>query len=70
MAEPQRCIVHVDGQAYTGKPDQPLVDFLAAQKINLPHVCYHPSLGAIKTCVTCWVRVGGKLVCICELRTA
>ena len=63
------CTVEVDGRSYTGAADQPLVAFLAAQGMHLPQVCYHPSLGALGTCDTCWVEVDGRLVRGCELHT-
>ncbi|HKH19434.1 MAG TPA: hypothetical protein VKB53_00740 [Gammaproteobacteria bacterium] len=42
---------------------------MTEQNINLPHVCYQLTLGVLKTCDTCWVRVNGKLVRGCELQT-
>ena len=63
------CTIEVDGRTYAGRSDQPLVEFLTEQGVNLPHVCYHPSLGVIRSCDTCWVRVNGKLMRGCELRT-
>ena len=53
----------------TGEPEQPLVEFLIEQNINLPHACYQLTLGVLKTCDTCWVRVNGKLVRSYELQT-
>lgn len=64
------CTITYDGQPLTGEADIPLIDFLTAQGINLPHVCYHPSLGAIQTCDTCWVEMNGELLRGCTLRCA
>jgi formate dehydrogenase major subunit len=63
------CTIEVDGQSYSGAADQPLVAFLAARGVNLPQVCYHSSLGPLRTCDTCWVEAYGRLVRGCELRT-
>ena len=63
------CTLSFDGRALTGPADQPLIDFLAAHGINLPHVCYHTALGPLQTCDVCWVETQGKLVRGCTLRS-
>ena len=64
------CTVVLDGRPYRGPAGMPLIDFLARHDLNLPHVCYHPSLGAPQTCDVCWVESGGELVRACTLRAA
>ncbi|SFU92881.1 formate dehydrogenase subunit alpha [Halomonas korlensis] len=64
------CTIIYDGQPLTGAADEPLIDFLDAHDIDLPHVCYHPSLGPLQTCDTCWVEVDGELKRGCTLRSA
>ncbi|MGP8289744.1 formate dehydrogenase subunit alpha [Vreelandella zhanjiangensis] len=63
------CTITFDDKTLTGNADEPLIDFLKAQGINLPSVCYHPSLGPIETCDTCWVNVNGEIKRGCTLRT-
>lgn len=63
------CTITFDDKALTGNADEPLIDFLKAQGINLPSVCYHSSLGPIETCDTCWVNVNGEIKRGCTLRT-
>ncbi|MGP9498500.1 molybdopterin-dependent oxidoreductase [Halomonas sp. AOP43-D1-4] len=63
------CTITFDDKTLTGNADEPLIDFLKAQGINLPSVCYHPSLGPIETCDTCWVHVNGEIKRGCTLRT-
>ncbi|TVP51086.1 MAG: formate dehydrogenase subunit alpha [Halomonas sp.] len=63
------CTLVFDGEELTGNADEPLIDFLEKHGIALPSVCYHPSLGAIETCDTCWIEVNGKLERGCALRT-
>ncbi len=58
-----------DDKALTGNANEPLIDFLKAHGINLPSVCYNPSLGPIETCDTCWVTVNGEMQRGCTLRT-
>ncbi len=65
-----RCTVVLDGQPLSGRADQPLIDFLKERGVDLPHVCYHPSLGALETCDACWVEVGGELKRGCTLNGA
>lgn len=57
--------VHVNGVTVAGNAGEPLIDLLQRISVDLPAVCYHPSLGAIQTCDTCWVEVGGQLVRAC-----
>lgn len=63
------CTIIFDGEEIEGNADEPLIDFLDKHGIALPSVCYHPSLGAIETCDTCWVELDGKLERGCALRT-
>lgn len=63
------CTIQYDGVPLIGDADAPLVEFLAAQGIDLPHVCWHPTLGAIQTCDVCWVECDGELVRGCAVRT-
>lgn len=63
------CTIFYNGKSLSGKADTPLIDFLAAHDIELPHVCYHPSLGPIESCDACWVRIDGELKRGCAIRT-
>ena len=69
IGAPSECTIRYDGEALTGKPDVPLIDFLARHDVSLPHVCYHPTLGALQTCDVCWVEADGELVRGCTLRS-
>ncbi len=64
------CAIIFNGQSLTGAAGAPLIDFLTAHGVELPHVCYHPALGPIETCDVCWVKMDGRLVRGCTLRTA
>ncbi|MFD2189569.1 formate dehydrogenase subunit alpha [Pistricoccus aurantiacus] len=66
MSQPQ-CTLKVDGRSLSGPIDTPLIEFLAAHDIDLPHICYQPTLGAIQTCDVCWVQVNGELVRGCSV---
>ena len=70
MAAPNPCTLTYNGQALRGQAGQPLVDFLAEHGIDLLHVCYHPTLGALQTCDVCWLEVNGELVRGCAVRSA
>jgi formate dehydrogenase major subunit len=69
MAGSSTCTLTYDGATLHGDADQPLVDFLAAHDIHLPHVCYHRTLGALQTCDVCWVEADGELVRGCTVRS-
>lgn len=47
-------------------PDQTVLQLLNDSSIEIPQVCYHPSLGAIETCDACIVSVNGELVRSCS----
>lgn len=64
------CTIVLDGQSLTGPSDQPLIDFLIANGVDLPHVCYLGALGPIQTCDTCWVEVDGELQRACTLTSS
>ncbi len=57
--------VAADGNEYEAQPSETVLDLLTRNGIEVPHLCYHPSLGPLQTCDTCLVDVGGRLVRAC-----
>lgn len=55
MTNDAPCTVFLDGRPVLARAGQPLIEFLEEQDIELPHICYHPALGALQTCDVCWV---------------
>ncbi len=51
----------IDGVEVEAREHERLVDAIARQGGSVPHVCYHPQLGAIQTCDTCMIEVNGRL---------
>lgn len=43
-----------------------VLNVLKSENIEVPSLCYHPSLGAIETCDTCIVKVNGEFVRSCS----
>lgn len=64
------CTLFYDGRPLTGPANIPLIDFLTACDVKLPHVCYHPVLEPMQTCDVCWVEYQGELVRGCTLKSA
>src|SRR5882672_12590693 len=60
----------VDGVVRDARQNESLVDVIARVGGAIPHVCYHPQLGAIQTCDTCMVEVNGELVRACATGAA
>jgi len=60
-----RCAVRVDGEERPAYAGQTLQDVLNREGIEVPHVCFHPQMGAIETCDTCMVEVDGVLARAC-----
>lgn len=59
--------ITVDGRTVVAKPGQLLPDALEGSGIYLPHLCYHPSLGPLQTCDSCFVEIDGNLVRGCSV---
>jgi formate dehydrogenase major subunit len=62
--------VTVDGSIREAKPGERLIDLINRTGSQIPQVCYHPKLGAIETCDTCIVEIGGKLQRACATTVA
>ncbi|MDP4161812.1 MAG: formate dehydrogenase subunit alpha [Bacillota bacterium] len=58
--------VNINGIEVDANGEQSILQYLSKSSIEVPHVCYHPSLGAIETCDTCIVEVNGELVRSCS----
>ncbi|PLT28442.1 formate dehydrogenase subunit alpha [Peribacillus deserti] len=65
---PNSIHVTVNGVETPAQLDQTILQFLTESSIEIPHVCYHPALGAIETCDTCIVSVNGELVRSCSTK--
>jgi predicted molibdopterin-dependent oxidoreductase YjgC len=65
-------IVRIDGVPIQTSEGELLVDVIRCERIPLPHVCYHPQLGPIRTCDTCMVEIdagfNAELVRACDTR--
>jgi NADH-quinone oxidoreductase subunit G len=46
----------VDGKAYTGKPDENLLQACLGAGLDLPYFCWHPALGSVGACRQCAVK--------------
>lgn len=54
------------GKAVNAIEGQNILQVLMANKIDIPHVCYQPNLGAINTCDSCLVEINGTIVRACS----
>ncbi len=62
--------VVAEGKSCEARAGETILDVLTRNGIEIPHLCYHPSLGPLQTCDTCLVEVGGKLVRACATPAA
>ncbi len=60
-------LLEVDGHSVTARQGETVLQAMNAAKIELPQVCYNPSLGPIETCDTCIVEANGSLARACSL---
>ncbi|PFO09354.1 formate dehydrogenase subunit alpha [Bacillus sp. AFS076308] len=58
--------VTINGVEIEATEGQTVLQFLNDSSIEVPQVCYHPSLGPIETCDTCIVEVNEELVRSCS----
>ncbi len=61
------CIIHVDGHDIASFVGQNLLDALDRSDHYVPHLCYNPALGPLKTCDTCFVTIDGTLTRACTV---
>src|SRR6266853_1264564 len=57
--------VTINGVIQEAQAGERLIDVVNRTGSKVPHVCYHPQLGAIQTCDTCMVEIDGELVRAC-----
>ncbi len=58
--------IRIDGASVHATQGELLIDVLKRADTPLPHVCYHPQLGPLRTCDTCMVEANGRLVRACD----
>ncbi|MCM3587576.1 formate dehydrogenase subunit alpha [Mesobacillus maritimus] len=60
--------IKINDKEYDAKSGQTILDVAQSQDYFIPSICYHPNLGSIQTCDTCFVNVGGKMVRACTTK--
>jgi len=60
--------VTVNGERLQAGEDHTVLQVLVENDIDIPSLCYHPSLGAIETCDTCIADVNGELIRSCSTK--
>jgi formate dehydrogenase major subunit len=58
--------ISINGTEVKANKDQTILNLLTDSPDQVPHVCYHPSLGPLETCDTCIVKVNGEFVRACS----
>ncbi|SFC69428.1 formate dehydrogenase major subunit [Bacillus sp. OV322] len=61
--------IQINGNECLSKPGQTILDAAKAQDVFIPSICFHPNLGSIQTCDTCFVHAGDQLVRACVTKT-
>ncbi|WP_462413538.1 formate dehydrogenase subunit alpha [Neobacillus sp. Marseille-QA0830] len=60
--------IQINGKEYSVQPGQTILQAAQSHDLFIPSICYHPNLGTIQTCDTCFVDVGGELVRACTTK--
>lgn len=63
-----RITITLNGEKRTVQKHQTLLQSLLDEQLEVPHVCFHESLGPIQTCDTCVVEVNGELTRACSVQ--
>ena len=48
--------IQLNGKEVISESDKTVLSILGEKEINVPSLCYHPSLGPIETCDSCIVK--------------
>lgn len=68
MMEETTFSIRINGQELAARKGQTILEVANAHDIYIPAICYHPNLGSIQTCDTCFVNVDGNLVRACATK--
>jgi formate dehydrogenase major subunit len=60
--------ITINGKEYDAVEGQKILEVARAEDVFIPGVCYHPDLGTIQTCDTCYVMVDGQLTRSCTMK--
>ncbi|MED1203482.1 formate dehydrogenase subunit alpha [Heyndrickxia acidicola] len=60
--------VRINEKDMIAHPGQTILEVAQANESYIPSICFHPNLGAIQTCDTCFVNAGGKMVRACSTK--
>ncbi|WP_409300993.1 formate dehydrogenase subunit alpha [Peribacillus sp. SCS-155] len=58
--------ITINGAEHIVPANKTVLQVLSDSSIEVPSVCYHPSLGPIETCDTCTVNINGEFVRSCS----
>ncbi|MGC2035208.1 MAG: formate dehydrogenase subunit alpha [Thermoplasmata archaeon] len=57
---------YIDGQEIAVPPGATVLQAMLQNRLDVPHICYHPSLGPLETCDTCLVEIDGQVARACS----
>ncbi|KSU80360.1 formate dehydrogenase major subunit [Fictibacillus enclensis] len=60
--------IQINGKEFPATEGQTILQVAKSQNYEIPSICYHPDLGTIQTCDTCFVQVEGELVRACSTK--
>ncbi|MGG1575588.1 formate dehydrogenase subunit alpha [Fictibacillus sp. NRS-1165] len=64
----QKFPIKINGKDFDAIQGQTILEVAKSQDYEIPSICYHPNLGTIQTCDTCFVQVKGELVRACATK--
>ena len=58
-------LIQINGKEHTAYTGQTILEVAQSNDSYIPSICFHPNLGSIQTCDTCFVNAGGEMVRAC-----
>ncbi|UZJ79390.1 formate dehydrogenase subunit alpha [Fictibacillus sp. KU28468] len=66
--EEKQFSIKINGKDFAATEGKTILEVAKSQDYEIPSICYHPDLGTIQTCDTCFVQVEGELVRACSTK--
>ena len=70
MPEPEIVTIYIDEKAYQAEKGQNVLQVALANKLDIPHLCYHEDLPVEANCRLCLMEHEGKITTSCTLKAS
>ena len=67
---PNTMTIYIDGQPYQAHEGQSVLQVAMANKVDIPHLCFHEDLPIEANCRLCLIENEGEVTTSCTLKVA